>query len=452
MDRSRIQVLRSFTDRTVLRSLLGIHAYVVLFVLLVSAVVALPQKLGSGAEDVVLRWNRALEDTVRTPGQQPATIVAARSYAMMHGAMYDAVNSIDDSYEPYLIAVPGTKNASIEAAAAQAAYDVLVALFPTRESIFQAELQASMAGVSLYRRAQGIMVGHQAAAAMLAARANDGWMATPTPYVLPLTPGNWQPTPTAFAAAAFTHYPNVTPFALTSGTQFLPPPPPSLSSLEYAAALNEVKAIGSATSATRTADQTEAARAWGSIGNPTGVAVFWNYIARSLAIARGTTTVENARLFAMINMAHHDALQTSFTSKFQYGLWRPVTAIRRADEDGNAATDADPTWLPLIPTPPYPTYAGNMASIGMANASVLALVLGRDDLGTTYTFPNPTNATRSWASLAAIADEATKSREWGGIHFRFDSVAGQSIGLNTGNYIFTRFMRPRTVCSEVPAN
>jgi hypothetical protein len=278
---------------------------------------------------------------------------------------------------------------------------------------------------------------------MLAARADDGWMAAPSSYVLAPLPGNWQPTPPAFAPAAFTHFPNVKPFVVTSPTQFMPPPPPSLDSTEYAAAVNEVKAIGSATSAVRTSDQTQAAQAWASIATPTGVAVFWNSIARSLAVSRGTTTVENARLFAMLNMSHHDAFQTSFASKFRYGFWRPITAIRRADEDGNAATEPDPAWSSLIGTPPYPSYAGNVAAIGMANASVLSLVLGRDDLETAYSFPPPTNAVRHWRSISALADEGAKSREWGGIHYRFDSVAGQSIGLNTGNYIFTHFMRPR---------
>jgi hypothetical protein len=400
-----------------------------------------PPSPGQPSEDVILQWNRVLTETLAISGQQPATIVGARSYAMMHGAMFDAVNSIDGSYAPYLVEMPGTKHASIDAAAATAAHDVLVALYPGRTSVFATELQASLEGVPANRVLQGVRVGRRAAIAMIAERANDGWTIPPHPYTLSTAPGNWQPTPPAFAAAAFTHYPNVRPFALASAYQFLPPAPPALSSPEYAAALNEVKAIGSAGSVTRTADQTEAALAWASVGNPSGVAVIWNNIARSLARSQGTTTVENARLFAMLNMSHHDAFQTSFASKFHYGLWRPVTAIQRADEDGNPATTPDPTWSPRIGTPPYPTYAGNMAAIATANTSILALFFGRDDLAVQYTFPN--GSIRSWTSLSGLADEAARSREYGGIHFRFDSVAGQSIGLNTGNYIFTNFMSPR---------
>ncbi len=403
-------------------------------------VAAMNNQMGDpAAEDVILQWNRVLAETLAVPGQQPSTIVAARSYAMMHGAMFDAVNSIDGSYNPYLVDVPGTKNASIEAAAAQAAHDVLVALYPGRAHIFAAERLTSLNGVSLNRARQGIRAGREAAAAMLADRTNDGWNIPPHQYTLDLTPGNWQPTPSA--PAAFTHYPNVKPFALNTGFQFLPPAPPGLTSAEYAADLNEVKSLGSAGSLTRTADQTQSALAWASVGNPVLVAVAWNNIARSLAISQGTTTVQNARLFALINFAHHDAFQTSFASKFHYGLWRPITAIRRADEDGNAATLSDPGWASLIGNPPYPTYAGNMAAIGKANTAILALFFGRDDLPIQYTFPNGT--TRAWPSLSAAADDVARSREYGGIHFRFDSVAGQSIGLNTSNYIYTNFLTPR---------
>jgi hypothetical protein len=445
MNKLLIYASTHFVERLGRRSLIApIVPVLLLWTIGISTAAVPPPAPEHSVDDVILQWNRILGETVVIQGQQPPTIVAQRSYAMMHGAMFDAVNSIDGSYEAYLVDVPGSKNASIEAAAAQAAYEVLAALYPGRESIFAAQLEVSLAGLPENRVQQGIRVGHEAAAVMLADRANDGWAASPPPYVLLPNPGNWQPTPPAFVAAGLTHYPNVKPFALTSSLQFRPPPPPALASDEYALALNEVKAIGSVNSTTRTADQTQAARAWASIGNPTGVAVFWNSVARSLAVSRATTTVENARLFAMLNMSGHDGLQTSMASKYHYGLWRPVTAIRRADEDGNAATEPDPTWSSLITNPPYPTYAGNMASIGMANASVLTLFFGRDDLAGQYTFPTtPTPVTRSWASLSAIADEAARSREYGGIHFRFDSVAGQSIGLNTGNYIFFHLMTPR---------
>ena len=394
-------------------------------------------------EDVVVQWNRVLMETVRTPGQHPASIMPVRSYAMMHAAMFDAVNSIDGTYTPYLTDVPGTKNASIEAAAAKAARDVMASLYPTRVSIFDSELAVSLEGIEDYRAQQGMRVGEIVAERILAARANDGWHATPPAYSLPSTPGNWQPTPPANSAATFTHYPAVTPFAINSATQFAPNPPPAMTSAEYATALNEVKEIGSATSTTRTADQTLVARLWANVNTPTNFLFVWNNVARTVSEQRGTTTVDKARLFALINISLHDALQTAFASKFEHGLWRPVTAIRRADEDGNPNTDPDPAWSSLIGTPPYPSYAGNMATIGMSQATVLAMFFGRDDIRYSHTWEGAGGATRSYAGFAAMANEQERARVWGGIHFTFDNVAGQSIGRNVGTYVFQNIMQPR---------
>lgn len=392
-------------------------------------------------ENVIVRWNRVLQETISTPGQHPATIFPVRSFAMMHAAMFDAVNSIEGSYTPYLTDVPGSKNASQEAAAAQSAHDVLVGLYPTRAAIYDAEFAASVEGIEKNRVEQGVRVGEIVAARMLAARENDGWVVTSLPpYVLPPTPGNWQPAP---AAAGFTQFPGVVPFAITSATQFAPAPPPALTSEEYTASFNEVKELGSATSAIRTAEQTQIARLWAGVGTTTTIWYIWNNVARTVALARGTTTAENARLFALLNISMHDALQTTMTSKFQYGLWRPMTAIRRADEDGNPNTAPDVSWAPLIGNPPYPTYAGNHAAIGTSQATILALFFGRDDLAFTHTWLGAGDATRSYKGFMGMANEEERSRVWGGIHFTFDQVAGQSAGRNVANYVFQNFMRPR---------
>ena len=401
---------------------------------------ALNSNLPFVQEDVILQWNRVLMETVRTPGQQPATIMPVRSYAIMHAAMFDAVNSIDGSYTSYLTDVPGSQNASIEAAAAQAAHDVLVGLYPTRAAIFDTELAISLQGIDENRAQQGIRVGQIVAERMLAARANDGWNVTPPAYSLPATPGNWQPVP---GTATFTHYPSVVPFGILSGTQFRPSPPPPLTSATYAADLNEVKELGSVTSAIRTADQTHVAQLWAGVGTPTNFLFVWNNVARTVATARELTTVEKARLFALTNIALHDALQTTFASKFHYGLWRPVSAIRRADEDGNANTTADPSWTSLIVAPPYPSYAGNMAAIGTSQSTTLALFFGRDDIAFQHTWEGANGATRSYTGFGAMANEQERARVYGGIHFTFDNVAGQSVGRNVANYIFANVMRPR---------
>ena len=398
---------------------------------------------GPAAENVILQWNRVLQETIRTPGMQPATVFPVRSFAMMHGAMFDAVNSIDRTHTPYLIDVPANPRASQEAAAAIAARDVLVALYPGRQAIFYEELAISIEGIPWTKLWPATMVGHAAASRMLEVRANDGWNTPPPPYSLPPTPGNWQPTPPTNAPAGFTHFPAVLPFALTSGAQFPPNPPPDLTSAEYAADLNEVKALGSATSTTRTAEQTQIARLWANVNTPTTVFFVWNNVARSVAIARNNTTAQNARLFALMNIAFHDALQTTMTSKFVHGLWRPVTAIRRADEDGNSNTEPDVNWLPLLGNPPYPTYAGNHAAIGTSQSTILGLFFGRDDIQFQHTWEGAGGATRSYPGFTAMANEEERSRVYGGIHFTFDQTAGQSAGRNVAHYVFLNLMRPR---------
>jgi len=399
--------------------------------------------LPASDENVVLRWNRVLRETILTPGQHPPTIMPVRSYAIMHAAMFDAVNSIDGTYTPYMMDVPGSKNASIEAAAAQAAHDVLAALYPSRLAVFDAELAASLDGIRENRARQGIRIGRIVAERLLEVRASDGWTVTPPSYVLPADPGKWQPTPPANAAATFTHYPAVLPFAALSSDQFAPAPPPDLTSEEYTARFNEVKELGSATSATRTPDQALVARLWANVNTPTNFLFVWNNVARTVALARGITTVEMARLFALTNISLHDSLQASFASKFQYGLWRPVTAIRRADEDGNPNTAPDAGWSSLNGNPPYPSYSGNMAALSTSQSTILALFFGRDDIRFDHTWEGPGGATRSYQGFTAMAEEAARSRVYGGIHFTFDNVAGQSIGRNVANYIFQNVMRPR---------
>ena len=406
----------------------------------VKAQISEQSKSNVSGENVIVQWNRVLKETISTPGQHPGTIFPIRSFAMMHAAMFDAVNSIDGSYTPYLTDVPGSNNASQEAAAAKAARDVLAALYPGRTAIFDEELAISLMGITGNRVRQGIRVGEIVAEKLLATRASDGWSNPVTPYVLPTTPGNWQPAP---GAAGFTHFPSVTPFAITSATQFKPANPPALTSAEYAASFNEVKELGSATSTTRTPEQTQIARLWANVNTPTTVWYVWNNVAASVAVSRNSTTAETARLFALLNISMHDALQTTMASKFEHGLWRPVTAIRRADEDNNPNTSSDPNWSSLIGNPPYPSYAGNHAAIGTSQATILALFFGRDDIHFTHTWDGAGGATRSYKGFNEMANEEERSRVWGGIHFTFDQAAGQSAGRNVANFVYQNFMRPR---------
>ena len=392
----------------------------------------------------VIKWNQLLRQIVLIPGAQPPTIPSTRSLAMLHIALFDAVNAIAQSFTPYFIAVPASRDASQQAAAAQAAHDVLVALYPQQQDLLDAALAASLDSLPPDGCDQGITVGQAVASAILDWRRTDRWDAPPPPFVLPPEPGFWQPTPPGFSPAPFTQISDVIPFALTDSRQFGPPPPPALTSAQYATDFNETKEIGRVDSMSRTDDQTLVANLWAAVGTPTSSIDIYNTVARDVALAFGNDLVQTARLFAFLNVGIHDGLQTSFTSKYDYGVWRPITAIPRADEDGNVFTDPDPTWLPLLVTPPYPTYAGNAATIGAACATVLARVFGTNVFPFEAHWEGTPGWTRAYPSFWAIADEQARSRIYGGIHFHFDTIAGQEIGTKVGNYLMDNFMLPRS--------
>jgi hypothetical protein len=396
--------------------------------------------------ELVIAWNRVLFSVV--PPGSPALI---RPAAMLHIAMFDAVNAIEDAYTPYRVRVRASHGASQEAAAAQAAHDVLTALFPTQQATVDSLLASQLAGLppGRGRVKQGVAIGRSVARAILEWRQNDGWPSTIVPdptYVLPLTPGNWQPTPPAFSFATFTFFPNALPFGIQSSTQFLPPPPPALTSERYTEDFNETKSLGSATSDVRTAEQTEIALLIAAVGYRTSPVETFFKVPADVARTQGLSLVDTARLFAFVSVALHDGLQTSFTSKFTYGLWRPVTAIRRADEDGNPLTASDPDWTPLLITPPYPTYAGNASCLSAAAARALQLVLGTDEVPFSVTFPgiapNP-DVTRNYDRFSVLAEEYARSRIYGGIHFQFDSDASQSACPGVADYIYANYMIER---------
>lgn len=396
-------------------------------------------------EDIILQWNRVLGQTLQIPNAQPPTINPVRSLAMMHLAMFDAVNSVEGDYAPYLTEVRFFNGASANAAGAQAAYDVLVSLYPGQRSIFDTELARSLDGIPASRASRGRAIGRIVAARILENREQDGWAAPWTPYILPPTPGNWQelfvgPYP---GFAVFTNWPGVRPFALNSSTQFLPPPPPALSSEDYAIGLNNVKEFGEAGSTRRTADQTLTAFLWAN--PPVSDGLMFNVV-RDTAIARHNSTIENARLFALVFMAYHDALETTFTSQYTYGRWRPVTAIRRADEDGNPDTAPDTNWESLLGpqgTPPHPSYASNASSASSSLATTLGLFYGRDDIQFRINFGGNPNVSRNYRSFAALTNEVAGSRVYGGVHFPFDIVNGQAAGRNVATFVFLNYLRPR---------
>jgi hypothetical protein len=390
----------------------------------------------------VLQWNRALLVIVRTPGAQPATIHPTRSFAIMHAAIYDAVNAIDKTHKSYFVKLRGvSQSASQDAAAAAAAHEVLVGLYPQFQAMLDAQLQQSLAQIpDGAHKADGIILGQIAADGILALRSNDGSNAPPIPYVFGNAPGDYQSTPPNFPQQPqFTHWSHVTPFALKRADQFRPGPPPDLTSERYATVFNQVKSLGIANSTAATADQALTGRFWnGAIQN------YWNEITQTVAMERNLTTAQSARLFALLNLTFADGVIAFYDAKYVYNFWRPVTAIRAADTDNNPETLADPNWLPQSTnTAPDPSYPGAHAVISAAGASVLISFFDSDHFDLTVTSEVLEGVTRSFTRLSAAEEEATLSRIFAGQHFRSDLTAGQRLGRNVADFVVDNFLTLR---------
>jgi hypothetical protein len=395
--------------------------------------------------DTIVEWNRVLVTSLGTPGVLEPTVFFTRPLALMHVAIYDALNSFDRVYTPYIDFVNVEAGASRDAAVAQAARDTLVGMFPSQAAVYDAALAAQLSRIPAAAAASGARAGAAAARAALDRRANDGWNRPNPAYLLPDMAGYWKPVPPQNTPAAFVHYQDVTPFVIASARPFLVEPPPALTSQRYATDFNEAKAIGSATSTTRTADQTLVAQLFAAVPTvtTTSIPAVWQNLTRDLIRSRGLNDLEAARLFALINATFHDALYVSMSGKYLYGFWRPVTAIRDADRDGNPDTVADPNFLALLPTPPYPSYPGNYACIGAALTTAFTRYFGRDDIAFTITWAQPTGpgVTRSYNGFRQLADEAARSRVYGGIHFTFDTTSSFGVCTPLGQYIFENTFR-----------
>jgi hypothetical protein len=389
----------------------------------------------------VLQWNRTLLGIVRTPGAQPVTVHPTRSFAIMHAAIYDAVNAIERTHRPYLVRLSSVpRDASQEAAAAAAAHEVLVALYPGLKAALDAGLQQSLAQIpDGSDKVEGILVGRTVADRILALRSNDGSNAKPIPYVFGTAPGDYQSTPPNFPPQPqFTHWSRVTPFALERASQFRPGPPPSLTSDTYSDAFNQIKSLGIANSTTATSDEALTGRFWnGAIQN------YWNEITQTASMAHSLTTAQNARLFALLNLSFADDVIAFYDAKYTYNFWRPVTAIRAADPGVNPETVANPNWLPEVgKTAPDPSYPGAHAVISAAGAEVLVSFFERDSFDFNVTSEVLKGVERSFTSFSAAAEEATLSRIFGGQHFRFDLTTGQRLGRDVADFVLDNFLTP----------
>jgi hypothetical protein len=394
--------------------------------------------------DTVTEWNLNASGAIFGAGQGPQLSVP--HLAMVHGAVYDAVNAIEGSRHGYLLG-PGAAGASPfdskDAAAATAAYRVLLDIFSTAPQpvldMLDAKYALSLAAIpDGESKTRGIAVGEAAAWAMIAARTDDGRMGT---YRFPVGsgPGVWKPILPAFLNDPLARLKDVKPFLVESASQFRSKGPLDLASNKYAREFEEVKALGSLTSTVRTADQTHAARYWAE--NPPAT---WSRVFRTLSAQQALSLAENARLYAQLYLTAADALITVWDDKAARLFWRPITAIREADTDGNPATEQDAEWLPLIPTPPYPEHPSGHTGLSGSIVRTLQQFFGTDEIGWTDT--NNAGLTRSFSSFSQAIDEIVDARVWSGIHFRTADEQGARIGKDVAQYRAAHYFKP--VCDS----
>lgn len=393
-----------------------------------------PAAVADSTSNAVVTWDQNAQTAIwDIAGQQPPQ-VAGRSFAMVSGAVYDAVNAIAGTpYRPYLGAPRATGSESTDAAVGTAAYGVLVALFPDQRARLRTQYDDWLAGIPEgHAKRGGIRVGAQTAAAMIRAREGDGAFGEEL-WSEGTEPGQWRPTPPGFenSGAWVMH---LRPFLIPGASMFRTAGPPALGSRAYARDVAEVKRLGSATSTARTADQTDAARWWHDRRS-----VQWE-IKRQLA--RGLTVLETARLFALVDMTGEDSAVACADDKEFWSFWRPVTAIRLAGTDGNPLTEADPDWTPLLVTPPFPDYPSGHSCGTSARMAAYRYFFGRDDVPFSA-FSVDSGTTRHFGSFSQATEEVIGARIWGGIHFRTADVGGEVLGEAVAAYTTTHYFQPR---------
>ena len=412
--------------------------------------------IGSTAyADEVVDWNRTLFRAGLVAGTSP--LVITRVTAIVQAAVFDAVNGIDRRYAPIHVPPAGPAGASREAAAAQAAYATLVQLYPTQKSLFDARLAVSLAVIATHASsaavASGVAWGQTVANAILAWRNTDGFTPAPPPFVGAAIVGSWRPTPPALTSGAGPQFAYMVPWVIGAPWQFRPGGPPPLTSARYAKDFNETKNIGSFSSTARTSDQTVFSWFW----NSSTASYLWNNVAAALIKRtdeddrnhsrdgdrdyshdarprRHNTTLENARLFALLNLAIADAAIGCWDAKYTYVFWRPITAIPEAAADGNAATNADPTWAPLFATPAHPEYPSGHSCVSGAAGVVLADAFGDHTRFTVESDALP-GITRSFRSISSALEEVANARIFAGIHFRSATDDGQVLGESVAQYV-----------------
>jgi hypothetical protein len=384
---------------------------------------------GAAHADVIMDWNAKADAIAAEKQVLPAQ--QSRAMSMLHIAMFEAVNAIERRYTPYKLTLSADRSTSKEAAAAAAAYDVLLAIYPDQKAVLDTALTASHSGIpETEGKSNGIVLGKKAAEGVMAFRARDGMDAQESyrPYT---KPGVYVPT----IVPLFSTIGATTPWVMTSGSQFRPGPPPALDSETWTRDVNEIREIGARNSTVRTAEQTTIGRFWFLVGPRT-----YNPIVRQAAMAKNMDVVDCARLFALTSIAGNDALVAVFDAKYQYNLWRPVTAIRNADITQNPATPREESWLPLGDTPMHPEYPCAHCITSAAISTVLRNIVG-DEFGEfSLTSPTAPGVTRKWTRLQDYSDEVANARIYAGFHYRFSTEVGKDMGKKIGEWtVSTQF-------------
>jgi hypothetical protein len=394
---------------------------------------------GIGSADVVSDWNALMVTTVSD--QSP--FAQARFAAITQLAVFEAVNAITGDFKPYLGTINAPSSASAEAAAIAAAHTVLKNYFPANAASLDAARASSLAAIADGpAKNAGIAAGDAAAAAMIVARSSDG-SGTPK-FHMPSSsgPGEWQTTPSCAAGGGvFLHWPEVTPFGIKSASQFRLDPPPSLTSTSYTRDYNEERAVGGVNSTERPQDRADLARVYANI---TPVLIF-NPVVRSAA--QGKSLTETARALALLNMAISDAAVATFDTKYHYRLWRPETAIRAGDTDGNPKTDPDAAFAPFIATPCFPSYPSAHATLSNAAREMIERIFGGGPQSITVSTPAVPGVTLQYDKLKQITADIDDARVYGGIHFRFDQDAGAEQGRRVGEYVYKNNLSRAKACS-----
>jgi hypothetical protein len=391
--------------------------------------------------DAVTEWNEIMAETALAASpMNPA--LGARAAAMTQVAVFEAVNSIIGDYDPYREKLEAPRDASPEVAAIAAAHGVLTKVFPEKASQLDAARDKSLAAIAEGSgKTHGIAVGEAAANAMVALRANDGFEES-VPYAPGTEPGDYQPTPPDFTPAFMPGLGKVATFAIRNGRQFRSAPPPGLRSKQYARDYDEVKRVGEAQSTERPEDRTRVARFY----EATDADGVYYPAARQMSAVHGHTLSQNARLFALLAIGIWDSAVACFETKYHFNVWRPVTAIRAGDTDGNHKTEPDPKWQAAVFTPPFPAYPSGHASFGGAARVILEREFGPDSHSITLSNPLVPDIVLRYDTFKQITDDIDDARIFGGVHYRFDQEAGALLGRRIGEYILEHTLRPSCSC------